>query len=219
MVVELPFNFARGSSRQDISGIWISLPQHLRIMTALNPNLTSSERGIPQQVRWPPQAQWLALERRLVSVTIGDDNRRPSRCAGHASQSLFLAGAKPAKWLAKPTKWLASHFAGRGRVIPPKLTPPPDTSQLARAQAILASQKRHSPPQCKDFMVNAYITQNMRGLCDILNGFDSGEDRTAKVISAPLLGENGRLVSSLAQKTRCLLVNESRNLELKIVDK
>ncbi|KAJ7348581.1 hypothetical protein DFH08DRAFT_808311 [Mycena albidolilacea] len=52
--------------------------------------------------------------------------------------------AKPAKWLAKPTKWLASHFAGRGRVIPPKLTPPPDTSHLARAQAILASQKCRS---------------------------------------------------------------------------
>jgi hypothetical protein len=56
-----------------------------------------------------------------------------------------LAGAKPAKWLAKPTKWLASQFAGRGRVIPPKLTPPPGTSHLARAQAILASQKRRSP--------------------------------------------------------------------------
>ncbi|KAJ7240929.1 hypothetical protein C8J57DRAFT_1370365 [Mycena rebaudengoi] len=59
-------------------------------------------------------------------------------------------------------------------------------------------------PQCKDFMVNAYITQNMRvrqifpGLCNISNGFDFREDRTPKIISAPLLGKNGRLVSSLA---------------------
>ncbi|KAJ7235222.1 hypothetical protein C8J57DRAFT_1378573 [Mycena rebaudengoi] len=79
-------------------------------------------------------------------------------------------------------------------------------------------------PQCKDFMVNAYVTQNMRerqifpGLCDISNGFDSREGQTPKIISAPLLGENGRLVSSLAQKTRWLLVNKSRNLQLKIVD-
>ncbi|KAJ7242449.1 hypothetical protein C8J57DRAFT_1367531 [Mycena rebaudengoi] len=79
-------------------------------------------------------------------------------------------------------------------------------------------------PQCKDFMVNAYITQNMRerqifpGLCDISNGLDFREDRTPKIISAPLLGKNGRLVSNLAQKTRWLLVNKSRNLELKIVD-
>ncbi|KAJ6527396.1 hypothetical protein B0H19DRAFT_1195934 [Mycena capillaripes] len=87
-------------------------------------------------------------------------------------------------------------------------------------------------PQCKDFMINAYITQNMRerqilpGLYDISNGFDfcqptredEEEDRTPKIVSAPLLGKNGRLVSSLAQKTRWLLVNKSRNLELKIVD-
>ncbi|KAJ7303419.1 hypothetical protein DFH08DRAFT_825877 [Mycena albidolilacea] len=59
--------------------------------------------------------------------------------SGHASQWLFLAGAKPAKWL-------ASQFAGRGRVIPQKITPPPDTSHSARAQAILASQKRRSHP-------------------------------------------------------------------------
>ncbi|KAJ7817880.1 hypothetical protein B0H13DRAFT_2134267 [Mycena leptocephala] len=84
-------------------------------------------------------------------------------------------------------------------------------------------------PQCKDFMVNAYVTQNMRErqiFPDISNDFnsaqpipeDGGGDRTPKIISAPLLGENGRLVSSLAQKTRWLLVNKSRNLELKIVN-
>ncbi|KAJ7821301.1 hypothetical protein B0H14DRAFT_3146734 [Mycena olivaceomarginata] len=64
-----------------------------------------------------------------------------AECASHFS---ILADAKPAKWLAKPTKWLASHSAGRGRVMPAKSTPPPETSHLARAQAIWPSQKRHS---------------------------------------------------------------------------
>ncbi|KAF8186493.1 hypothetical protein K438DRAFT_1765264 [Mycena galopus ATCC 62051] len=45
------------------------------------------------------------------------------------------------KWLAKPTKWLASRNARRGRVMPPKFTPTPETSQSARAQATFASQK------------------------------------------------------------------------------
>ncbi|KAJ6498677.1 hypothetical protein DFH09DRAFT_1103120 [Mycena vulgaris] len=57
------------------------------------------------------------------------------------SHSKILAGAKPAEWLAKPTQWLASRNAGRGRVMPPKSTPTPETSQSARAQAIFASQK------------------------------------------------------------------------------
>ncbi|KAJ6542385.1 hypothetical protein DFH09DRAFT_1392561 [Mycena vulgaris] len=57
------------------------------------------------------------------------------------SHSKILAGAKPAEWLAKPTKWLASRNAGRGRVMPPKSTPTPETSQSARAQATFASQK------------------------------------------------------------------------------
>ncbi|KAJ6565850.1 hypothetical protein DFH09DRAFT_1081506 [Mycena vulgaris] len=48
-------------------------------------------------------------------------------------------------WLAKPTKWLASPNAGRGRVMPPKSTPTPETSQSARAQATFASQKVNSP--------------------------------------------------------------------------
>ncbi|KAF7357180.1 hypothetical protein MSAN_01312700 [Mycena sanguinolenta] len=78
-------------------------------------------------------------------------------------------------------------------------------------------------PQCKDLMVNAYITQNIRErqICpvpfDIANGSDFpylGE----KIISAPLLGKNGRLVSSLAQRTRWLLVNNGQDLELKIID-
>jgi hypothetical protein len=56
-----------------------------------------------------------------------------------------LADAKPAEWLAKPTKWLASQSAGRGLVIPPKSTPPPEKSHLARAQATLACQKVNSP--------------------------------------------------------------------------
>ncbi|KAJ7604283.1 hypothetical protein DFH06DRAFT_1151260 [Mycena polygramma] len=71
-------------------------------------------------------------------------NRRPRAreiCASHLD---FLAGAKPTKWLAKPTFWLASRFAGRGRVMPPKATPTPETSQFARAQASLASQKVNS---------------------------------------------------------------------------
>ncbi|KAJ6506813.1 hypothetical protein C8R45DRAFT_970626, partial [Mycena sanguinolenta] len=111
-------------------------------------------------------------------------------------------------------------------------------------------------PHCKDLMVNAYITQNIRerqifsGPFNTADGSDShhlgdspdaanlpkpedetylaskpqptrevGEDdRTLKIISAPLLGKNGRLVSSLAQRTRWLLVNKGQNLELKIVD-
>ncbi|KAF8148513.1 hypothetical protein K438DRAFT_1779584 [Mycena galopus ATCC 62051] len=50
------------------------------------------------------------------------------------------------KWLAKPTKWLASRNAGRGRVMPPKSTPTPETSQSARAQATFASQKLYRFP-------------------------------------------------------------------------
>ncbi|KAJ6517710.1 hypothetical protein DFH09DRAFT_1098797 [Mycena vulgaris] len=61
------------------------------------------------------------------------------------SHSKILAGAKPTEWLAKPTKWLASRNAGRGRVMPPKSTPTPETSQSARVQATFASQKGNSP--------------------------------------------------------------------------
>jgi hypothetical protein len=56
-----------------------------------------------------------------------------------------FADGRLAEWLAKPTKWLASRNAGRGRVMPPKSTPTPETSQLARAQATFASQKVNSP--------------------------------------------------------------------------
>jgi hypothetical protein len=58
-----------------------------------------------------------------------------------------FADGRLAEWLAKPTKWLASRNAGRGRVMPPKSTPTPETSQLALAQATFASQKVNSPFQ------------------------------------------------------------------------
>ncbi|KAJ7723933.1 hypothetical protein B0H16DRAFT_331271, partial [Mycena metata] len=53
----------------------------------------------------------------------------------------FLGGAKPTNWLAKPTNWLASRSAGLGLGLAPKSKPKPETSQFARAQASLASQK------------------------------------------------------------------------------
>ncbi|KAJ7710278.1 hypothetical protein B0H16DRAFT_1480678 [Mycena metata] len=56
----------------------------------------------------------------------------------------FLGGAKPANWLAKPTNWLASRSAGLGLGLAPKSKPKPETSQFARAQANLASQKVNS---------------------------------------------------------------------------
>ncbi|KAJ6491233.1 hypothetical protein DFH09DRAFT_1105058 [Mycena vulgaris] len=67
--------------------------------------------------------------------------------AGTAVHGLESIGGRIvmlAEWLAKPTKWLASRNAGRGRVMPPKSTPTPETSQSARAQATFASQKLQS---------------------------------------------------------------------------
>ncbi|KAJ7290456.1 hypothetical protein C8J57DRAFT_1213075 [Mycena rebaudengoi] len=52
-------------------------------------------------------------------------------------------------------------------------------------------------PQCKDFTVNAYITQNMReqhifpGLCDISNGFDFNQP--AKMERLKLTSELGNV--------------------------
>ncbi|KAJ6501234.1 hypothetical protein C8R47DRAFT_1068214 [Mycena vitilis] len=71
-------------------------------------------------------------------------NRRPVAQGIDARHFIFLAGAKPTNWLAKPTFWLASRLAGRGRVMQPKSTPTPETSQFARTQASLASQKVNS---------------------------------------------------------------------------
>ncbi|KAJ7723122.1 hypothetical protein B0H14DRAFT_2641998 [Mycena olivaceomarginata] len=85
------------------------------------------------------------LIRRVDSRKLGL-SVKPHKPAGlhvglSASHFGFLADAKPAKWLAKPTKWLASQKAGRGRVMPPKSTPTPETSHSVRAQAAFASQK------------------------------------------------------------------------------
>ncbi|KAJ7826410.1 hypothetical protein B0H14DRAFT_2595880 [Mycena olivaceomarginata] len=88
---------------------------------------------------------WLNVEGTICEMSMNKQTSikqwRPHQRAERASHFSILADAKPAEWLAKPTKWLASHSAGRGRVIAPKSTPPPNTSHLARAQATFASQK------------------------------------------------------------------------------
>jgi hypothetical protein len=56
-----------------------------------------------------------------------------------------FADGRLAEWLAMPKKWLASRNAGRGRVMPPKSTPTPETSQSTLAQATFTSQQCHSP--------------------------------------------------------------------------
>jgi hypothetical protein len=78
-----------------------------------------------------------------------------------ASPFDFLAGAKPAEWLAKPTFWLASRNAGRGLVITAKSTPTPETSQSVRAQATFASQKVNSHVEAA-FGSDLAVSQNCR---------------------------------------------------------
>ncbi|KAJ6509800.1 hypothetical protein DFH09DRAFT_1100624 [Mycena vulgaris] len=81
------------------------------------------------------------VEKHRKPVCNGIEHKVSKARGIRTSHSRILAGAKPAEWLAKPTKWLASRNAGRGRVMPPKSTPTPETSQSARAQATFESQK------------------------------------------------------------------------------
>ncbi|KAJ7140601.1 hypothetical protein C8R44DRAFT_726343 [Mycena epipterygia] len=119
------------------------------------------------------------------------EHRKLWKWAMRASHSWFLAGNKLAEWLAKPSKWLASRKAGRGRVIPPKSTPPPGTSHSARAQAIRPSQK--SLAALHD-MIKPYIHRVAELLKD---DYWPVQEAAANAI--------GKLVEHGASTTRCII--------------
>ncbi|KAJ7934319.1 hypothetical protein B0H13DRAFT_1855214 [Mycena leptocephala] len=89
----------------------------------------------------------------VLIISADDDEHSPNiEIMGlkgtYLPQCWVLDEVQLAEWLAKPTKWLASRNAGHGRVMPPKSTPTPETSHLARAQATFASQKVNSQRNC-----------------------------------------------------------------------